>query len=594
MRKTILSMLLAGALLAPATGQAAPPGTPTPPDVQTLETSVPDYDPMGGIATGIVGLYERTVSGTGGRTAKIYAPEGAPLGAYMVVMNVPDGEDTVSWLMSSGWIDRADEQKFLLYVLEPDSSGEWGTPARERSYIETAYNNISLQGPDGRGIWYLPPESYYVVGYDDAGSVLQEVVMKNPILVAAAAFVDASDIDASTLESMNDVVYPTPDWEGNPVASSSVPVPVWLINDASSSSSDRVVSYWKEANQTEFKGTGFQGGKIFRQADDTLRGYVAESSKTAVAVMNEKNVRRGDSSEAKLTEKIYDRFLSGFTRYGGNVGGNTVGERPEYDELGVEYKTMELGGRLREYLVYVPDKAKAAARRGDDVPLVVSLHGGNMTMYSMFDFSRWWEVAEKEGFILLVPTGLNNNTRTSWASDANSVDMTFMQLLLDEMKAEYNVDEDRVYLGGQSNGSSMTQAVGRNLSLSPKFTALGATSSAGGLSTNYDGELLPMLLMVGEFDNSPWQLETSSYGAAINYWIHRNDALGTISSPASERSTYRRTVWSWANAQGTDVVRYGVTWGRGHSIIPEEMQVLWDWYELWEKNELGDNTYVGP
>ena len=360
---------------------------------------------MGGIKMGISGLFERTITGMN-RTHKLYVPEGAVLNTYMIVMNVPDHEETVSWLVESGWIDLADKEKFLLYVFEPGPSGTWGTAAEEREYIETAYGNISERNPDGRGTWYLPPESYYVVGYDTAGSVLQEIVMKDPILVAAAAFVDASDIDQDVLTAMDDNYYPTPDWNGDLVASSSVPLPVWVISKHVSGNAQKVVDYWKEANQTVAKGIGFHGGKIYYQQKNTLYGYVADGSRTAVAVLDKKNVRNARDASV-LSRLIYDKFLSQYTRYGGNVGGNTIGSRPDYGKLGVEYKTMELDGRLREYLVYVPHKARIAAARGKDVPLAFSLHGANMTMYSFFDFTRWWEIAEEEGFIVVHPTGLN-------------------------------------------------------------------------------------------------------------------------------------------------------------------------------------------
>src|SRR5678815_1903979 len=94
------------------------------PEVRTLETTVPVYDPMGGIKMGISGLFERsiTVSGTS-RTVKLYVPEGAVLGAYMIVLTVPAGVATVPWLVDSGWIALADKEKFLLYVFEPGLSG---------------------------------------------------------------------------------------------------------------------------------------------------------------------------------------------------------------------------------------------------------------------------------------------------------------------------------------------------------------------------------------------------------------------------------------------------------------------------------------
>lgn len=590
MKNAILAAGLVGALMsaliAPGGAHAAPNRPVPEPEVQSLESTVPVYDPMQGIAMGIEGLYERTVAGTGGRTAKIYASKDAYLGSYVVVLNTPEGEETAPWLAQSGWIDRADEEKLVLYVLEPGSSGEWGTPAEEFAYMETAVGHFA----DARGNYYQPSEAYYAVGYDSAGSALQQVVMRDPILFAAGAFVDASEIDPQFLQSLDSDFYATPDWDGNQVASSEVPMPVWLINSATSATTDGVVDHWKEANQTSSKGTGYQGGQIFEQEPGTLYGYVAESSRVAVGVLEQTNIRKNHKQE-QLDEKIYD-FLSSYTRYGGNVGGNTVGFRPDYDKLGVTYQTMVVNNRLREYLVYVPHKAKLAAARGEDVPLVFTLHGSGMTMHMMFDYSRWWEVADEEGFILVAPTSTNNGRATAWATDSTSADFTFIDQVLTDVKTNHNIDESRVYLNGQSNGSAMAQAIGRNLTYSKNFTAIGSTSFPS-TSSNFDGETLPFMTLWGEFDFWPWQRTSPQVDGMLNYWINRNDALGTPATPATEENTHRRTVWSWKNAAGTDVVKYGVSWGRGHSIIPEEMPVLWDWFEGWQKNAQGENVYVG-
>jgi poly(3-hydroxybutyrate) depolymerase len=561
------------------------------PVVKPLATTVPVYEPMGGIKMGISGLFERaiTVGGTN-RTVKLYVPDGAVLGAYMVVMTVPSGVATVPWLVDSGWIGLADREKFLLYVFEPGASGTWDTVDAEQSYIETAYNNISVNTTDGRGTWYLPPESYYVVGYGPAGAALHKLVMKDPTLVAAAAFVDASDIGPEYLAQMSSNFFPTPDWNGNAVASSSVPLPVWIISGDTSGNTGGVIEYWKKANQTiDHPGVAFQGGQIFLQKEDTLDGYVA-GSVSAAAVLEQQNA----STDPTMSQKIYEDFISLYTRYGGNVGGNTVGTRAHYATLGVEYKAFALGGRLREYLVYAPQKAKAAAQRGENVPLVFALHGANLSMYSMFDFSRWWEAADKGGFIAVFPTGLNKNNRTGWSTSAAGVDMTFIQMVLDAMKANYNVDASRIYIGGQSAGCGMSQAVGRNLALSPNFTAVGCTSFPSS-STNFAGEVLPFYMTYGEFDSTvgSWLLTTPRLADDLTYWITRNHALGTPTTPASQETIGRHVIYKWNNVDGLNVVRYSLTKGRGHSITPDDTKKLWSWYDLWQKDATGNNVMVG-
>jgi hypothetical protein len=375
----------------------------------------------------------------------------------MVVMTVPAGVATVPWLVDSGWIALADKEKFLLYVFEPDLSGTWGTADAEQSYIETAYNNISVNGTAGRGTWYLPPESYYVVGYGTAGSVLQKVVMKDPTLVAAAAFVDASDISAQYLAQMNSTYYSTPDWNGNPVASATVPLPIWIISSDTSGNTLGVIEYWKKANQTVDNSVAFLGGMIFNQKKDTLDGYVAHSV-SSVAVLQQQDA----GTDPALSAKIYDDFLSLYTRYGGNVGA-TDGTRADYASLGVEYKTVALGSLARIPRAYVR-KAKAAAQRGS--VRWCSHNGANMSPYSMFDFSAGGKWRTKKASSPN-PDGLNETQRHG--PQLSPARYAFIQLLLDTMKANYNVDARRIYVGGQSAGCGMSQAVGRNLRALPEL-----------------------------------------------------------------------------------------------------------------------------
>lgn len=566
--------IVAGALAlsGPALGQELP-------RVSVLGMTVPNYDPMAGAKMGISGLFERKV-GLGDRTAKLYVPEDTRLGTSIVVLNVPEGAETVQWLSDSGWLEVADARKVLLYVLEAAPESAWGSIEEERAYFETAYRNISESIPEGRAIYYLPPESYYVVGYGAPGTLLHELAMKDPTLVASAAFVDASELPSSVLDAMDDKLYGTPDWNGEDVAASDVPMPVMLVQSGElSDDAEAVAAYWMETNHVGSEGQDVDGGVTYTQEDGTLEYFVAPSSRLEVTVLENQDVNSVDAA------MLYDGFLAKYTRYGGAAGGNTVGSRPDYEVLGVEAKTMELDGRLREYLVYVPEAVKAA---GEPAPVVYALHGSGMTMNAMFDYSRWWEIADAEGFILVVPAGLNTANRIGWDVSDDSTDIRFIGALVDQINADYNVDESRIYLSGQSNGSAMTHAVGRDLDLSSHFAALGSTSG-GGRSSDTSGSPLPYYQIWGEFDFWPGELaeprddeHAYSVNPALAYWIARNGAEGTTTTPATSTRDGRYETYGWNNAAGEEVVKYTITHGRGHSIIPAEMGLLWDWFEGWQ------------
>lgn len=44
-------------------------------------------------------------------------PENARLGTSTVVLNAPEGEETVQWLLDSGWLAVADDRNILPYVV---------------------------------------------------------------------------------------------------------------------------------------------------------------------------------------------------------------------------------------------------------------------------------------------------------------------------------------------------------------------------------------------------------------------------------------------------------------------------------------------
>ena len=95
--------------------------------------------------------------------------------------------------------------------------------------------------------------------------------------------------------------------------------------------------------------------------------------------------------------------------------------------------------------------------------------------------------------------------------------------MLTDLKSNYNVDENRVDLNGQSNGSAMAQAIGRNLTYSKNYTAIGVTSFPA-TSSNFDGEMLPFMTLWGQFDFWPWEPTAPQVAGTLTYWINRNDA----------------------------------------------------------------------
>ncbi len=553
------------------------------PEITRLEDYDPNslIDPANSIKMLVNGLLEKdiTVSDTLTRTVKIYIPEACDLGSYFVVLTVPDGEDTATWLVKSGWIALAEEKELCLYVMEPD--GEWGTAEEEAAYIAAAYSNIA------GGNYYLTFPTYYLVGYGEPGKALQKYAMTTGITVAGAVFIDASSIDPSYLETMASTNYSNATYS---IAYPDVPVPVWIISKSFDTNTEEVISYWKTANDCEDTEYGFNDGIICFQDENSTNMFTPQSV-SYVATL-EKKV---DYNDPDLATMLYEDFLSNTTRYGGNAGGNTLAARPDYESLGVEFKTMTVDGYKREYLVYVPEDLRESE---EAAPVVFALHGMSQTYKMMFDISQWWKVADARGFILVMPTSTVTPS-IIWntaGSDSLADDFGFIEALIAQIDNDYNVDVTKRYLTGQSMGCMMSHSLA--MTIPEYFAAIGATSGPimdAYIPTPTSTEEIPFYIMVGEYDF--WVVDiaadsASPFRSTLEYWLDINSA-GDIDAPSGYYVNDRYLNYSWNNAEGIPMVRYTITEGRGHSFLPEEMWTLWDeWFSHWHQDGEGNNVYM--
>jgi pimeloyl-ACP methyl ester carboxylesterase len=117
--------------------------------------------------------------------------------------------------------------------------------------------------------------------------------------------------------------------------------------------------------------------------------------------------------------------------------------------LALKYTTC-IDGKRRPYVVYVPSTYSPS----EPTPLMVILHGGVSSTALAEDpegYAREHEftkLAEKEGWLLLFPFGQYG--ATWW----DQVGMANIHNLVRTVKREYNVDDDRVWMEGFSDGGS--------------------------------------------------------------------------------------------------------------------------------------------
>lgn len=164
-------------------------------------------------------------------------------------------------------------------------------------------------------------------------------------------------------------------------------------------------------------------------------------------------------------------------------------------------KEWKVDGVVREALVAVPDKA-----RSEPSPLVFGFHGHGGTMRNAarsFRLHVEWPEA-----IVVYMQGLNTpgqltdpeGKKPGWQKargDQNDRDLKFFDAVLQTLKTELKVDENRIYSMGHSNGGGFTY-----LLWSERGENFAAMAPSGSAALRLQGSLKPkpVLHVAGEND----------------------------------------------------------------------------------------------
>lgn len=134
---------------------------------------------------------------------------------------------------------------------------------------------------------------------------------------------------------------------------------------------------------------------------------------------------------------------------------------------GVSKQVLNHDGYEREYLLYKPK----ILNKNKKIPLIFVLHGGGGTMNQIMNHTkrRFNQLADTHKFYVVYPQGLEKgwndgrNDLKQFASQNNIDDVGFIKKLIKLMHANYNIDADRVFSTGISNGGFMSFRLGCEL-----------------------------------------------------------------------------------------------------------------------------------
>ncbi len=121
-------------------------------------------------------------------------------------------------------------------------------------------------------------------------------------------------------------------------------------------------------------------------------------------------------------------------------------------------------GLQRDYILYVPGSYSPDTA----APLVINLHGYTSSAQSQMDSGDFRSIADTAGFLIVHPMGTEDILGyPHWNNTGNGDDVDdigFIEDLIDALSAGYNIDNNRVYSTGYSNGGMMSYTLACQLS----------------------------------------------------------------------------------------------------------------------------------
>ncbi len=257
---------------------------------------------------------------------------------------------------------------------------------------------------------------------------------------------------------------------------------------------------------------------------------------------------------------------------------------------GTQRGTIASGGRTREFNIRIPPNYDGAS----PLPLLFVFHGGNGEGAMIQNSLGFDALTDRDGAIAVYPDGIEKNWAdgrgTTDASLAGVDDIGFVADLIDHMSTHLNIDDEKVWVTGVSNGGFFTQHLACELSdridaIAPVISALPSAAR----DTCRPGDALPMLAIQGTEDAfitfeggdaSHDRLGIGDGGAIESadttraFWAERYGCTPepevTALEPVDAQDSTRATLYAYRGCQDGARIDYYIVTGMGHTWPPNE------------------------
>jgi len=267
-------------------------------------------------------------------------------------------------------------------------------------------------------------------------------------------------------------------------------------------------------------------------------------------------------------------------------------------------------GIIRTYITYIPPSYNPSSAS----PLVLNFHGRGSNATQQYYYGDFRGIADTAGFIVVHPEGTVDQGTTHWnvggpVLGSTVDDLGFTNALLDTLLNQYNIDANRIYSTGMSNGGYMSFHLACQLS-----DRIAAVASVTGSMTPYTYNSCnplhptPIMQIHGTLDPTvPYNGDswTKSIDEVTEYWSNFNNCntnpnINDIpNTNLIDQSTVKQYVYNNGD-NGSTVEHYkviggGHTWpGFGIAVAATNYDIeasieIWRFFSQYDLNTLASS-----
>ena len=189
-------------------------------------------------------------------------------------------------------------------------------------------------------------------------------------------------------------------------------------------------------------------------------------------------------------------------------------------------------GINREYVLYIPKSYDGVS----EVPMLINFHGFGGSASEFMSYVDMRSLAESDTFILVYPQGSCLDGYSHWnacpsVGDNKSTadDFGFVESMINEISSQYNVDLERIYAAGYSNGGMMAYGLANY-----KSDLIAAVASVSGVMLDCTGPTshpMPVIHLHGASDGVLPYNGSNDYNSAQSTLDHWNNFNNTVLTP---------------------------------------------------------------